>query len=241
LTGDGSGWGRPFLDFPSCFCETGAGFFGVVSIRRTPSRARHSASSLGKSSSVMASVISLEEWKFVGGAFLNLGTLQTETGKHRVHEPLLDIILADTAVRTAIEVIRPPAAPRAGRTFPLASSLFKKVWLHIPIDGVLEDAVANNAIGSIILHTDWAGPVEVVQESKTTSFARAQTRLVTGCFVQFVDPWIDWVKDNISTNFHAWPHVCSFARVVRNAAVHGGTINIERETAPSVFVVHAVL
>jgi hypothetical protein len=45
---------------------------------------------------------------------------------------------------------------------------------------------------------------------------------------------VDWVKGNVSTDYHQWPPISNFARVVRNAIVHGGTININSETSPVV-------
>lgn len=37
-----------------------------------------------------------------------------------------------------------------------------------------------------------------------------------------------------NSDFHSWPTLCNFSRVVRNGIIHGGTINISSEKAPTV-------
>jgi hypothetical protein len=57
------------------------------------------------------------------------------------------------------------------------------------------------------------------------------TRIIGAIFAVFVDKASDWVKANVSTDYYNWPPVSNFARIVRNAIVHGGTINLKDEEA----------
>jgi len=53
------------------------------------------------------------------------------------------------------------------------------------------------------------------------------TRIQSAIFATFASKANDWVKQNVSTDFYNWPPVSGFARVVRNAIAHGGTISLK--------------
>ena len=53
-------------------------------------------------------------------------------------------------------------------------------------------------------------------------------------FSLFTERAVEWGKANVGTDYHGWPPVLNFCRVVRNAVVHGGTINISSSSAPKV-------
>jgi hypothetical protein len=57
------------------------------------------------------------------------------------------------------------------------------------------------------------------------------SRITSAVFALFVESGIEWIKRNHSTDFKKWPPVANFCRVVRNAIVHGGKINMKSETA----------
>jgi|GEM_PF-3445362 len=59
-------------------------------------------------------------------------------------------------------------------------------------------------------------------------------RLMCAMFGVFVEQAVDWARREHTTNYHKFPPVLNFCRVVRNATVHGGTININSPNAPSV-------
>lgn len=60
------------------------------------------------------------------------------------------------------------------------------------------------------------------------------SRIVAAIFANYAASANDWVRANVSTNVQQWPPISNFARVVRNAIVHGGTINIESQNAAAV-------
>lgn len=53
-------------------------------------------------------------------------------------------------------------------------------------------------------------------------------------FSLFVDEAVSWVRRNVATDPHRFPSKVNFCRVVRNAIVHGGTVNIDSPNAPIV-------
>jgi hypothetical protein len=57
--------------------------------------------------------------------------------------------------------------------------------------------------------------------------------LIHGLFVLHCEAALQWIRARFP-NHHDWPPVANFVRVVRNALVHGGTINIDSDKAPSV-------
>jgi len=60
------------------------------------------------------------------------------------------------------------------------------------------------------------------------------TRLLCAMFGIFVERAVDWARREHTTDYHKFPPVLNFCRVVRNATVHGGTININSPNAPTV-------
>ena len=68
---------------------------------------------------------------------------------------------------------------------------------------------------------------------KTDRFARFIRNTFDIEFALYFDLYSDLVRSNYS-NYHSWPKIWNFARVVRNAIAHGGTINIESPSAPKV-------
>lgn len=61
-----------------------------------------------------------------------------------------------------------------------------------------------------------------------------KTSYLSLIFSQFSELAIHWVKKNVSTDYSKWPPITNFSRVVRNALVHGGTININKPNSPVV-------
>ena len=58
--------------------------------------------------------------------------------------------------------------------------------------------------------------------------------LATSAFALYSERAVNWVRNNVSTNYAQWPAVANFSRVVRNAIAHGGAIAINDVKAPPV-------
>jgi len=100
------------------------------------------------------------------------------------------------------------------------------------IEGPLEHVIADKDITKIAVQTESASEPE--GGVATDGLARQWRHIFESQFQVFFASHCDWIRTNISTNYHEWPEVWNFARVVRNAITHGGTININSENAPTV-------
>lgn len=58
-------------------------------------------------------------------------------------------------------------------------------------------------------------------------------RVVTAMFSLFAERANDWLRST-NSSYQKWPPVSNFARVIRNAIVHGGTLNATSPTSPVV-------
>lgn len=101
--------------------------------------------------------------------------------------------------------------------FPL-SRLIEKVWkyeemeeirLHLELDQFTDDFLANNSIGSSI-------GSNIVAE-----------------FFLYCSMALEWVKNEspIMTAYEKWPETLNFARTIRNAIAHGGSITVQSPNA----------
>lgn len=59
-------------------------------------------------------------------------------------------------------------------------------------------------------------------------------RLMSAAFALAADRMVEWVENKITTDRHRFPPHINFGRVIRNAIVHGYTINIKSPSAPAV-------
>lgn len=119
----------------------------------------------------------------------------------------------------------------------LQASLACKVYdkeILIPIYNLVRIAV-NYGEPAILDFTviDTPPPVEGEGSWTTQGFHALGWSVIKGQFVMSVDPWLDWQKSK-SSNYHSWPPVLNFCRVIRNAIAHGGKINIDSPNAPTV-------
>jgi hypothetical protein len=159
---------------------------------------------------------------------LHAGYLHAEKLRHRVFEPLMDICFVFMATFRAIE-----AAGGIFRTWPedewmsMQSILFPGIHIGIPVHNILELALQ----GVFPEYIKLGLLCYQAERGQLPIFSRFYNRFVAAYFVQFVDPWLDWLRINISTDYPNWPRISKFARVVRNAASHGGTINIRNENS----------
>lgn len=115
-----------------------------------------------------------------------------------------------------------PLIPEAtGHFYGVESGL--EVYFYL--DGVFEAAMKGSPpeqIKLIIREKEDPGPPQF----KTAGFESLSLRVHLALFALLFDRWHDWLKDNKMTDYGAWPPVAAFCRMVRNAAVHGGTLNM---------------
>jgi hypothetical protein len=68
-------------------------------------------------------------------------------------------------------------------------------------------------------------------EHTTFGFDRIHLRVIAAEFALLIDSNMDWLSLNVCSDRSKWPSILCFARVIRNAIVHGGSLNITNPKA----------
>ncbi len=153
------------------------------------------------------------------------GIIRTEKGKHRLHEPIfiLSAVCASISTALASKIIngRFPKFEVIGYmcnqfdrcvVFPFAGPIEEMLTNTIP--DFLEFRIDEQPRGADRNLGEW--PQETMW-----------TKVILPFFVQFFEDRRPWLAVNINNQFTQWPNVWQFARIVRNAAAHGGQVNID--------------
>lgn len=149
---------------------------------------------------------------------------------HPLHDYLSDIIVFLVAVTHVATKGNPPPEPfNVGLQCDAAG-----IDLGLVCHGHTEAMMTGTLPGEIELFFQHQGVCtrDIFVRRGTTRIPHE--RFVSALFSLYVERCSDWIKANRSTNYHSWPPVANFCRVVRNAIAHGGTININSERAPVV-------
>lgn len=153
-----------------------------------------------------------------------------EEGKNRAFPFIRDILAFDALVVAAL-------SPRRGYSPGLDRGASSKVCeaAGIEIRASLDGYVAAVDSGTFASTIDF----ELVSLPRPSERGQIKGLMSLGSrtegaiFSLFVELATDWIKHNKTTDFHNWPPVANFCRVVRNAIVHG-KINLTSQTAPVV-------
>ena len=159
--------------------------------------------------------------KIVGHRFIRVG--------ERLHAPLVNYLILQSAVITASETITgitPPNGPRKMGDTLTAISYVSKMQFEMPLYGPLEDAIAGHP------------PVDFTMEFRPTSLLRSDIKdlitlpsfygpMIAPIFVLHFEACRDWLDNSRYADYSTWPMDLKFARVVRNAMSHGGRLNIQ--------------
>jgi hypothetical protein len=70
--------------------------------------------------------------------------------------------------------------------------------------------------------------------AKLAGMNRLNAIQISHTFVSYFESNVSLVRDKHGSDPYRWPEPWNFARVVRNALAHGGTINIENPSAPPI-------
>ena len=99
----------------------------------------------------------------------------------------------------------------------------------LPLAGYVESAISGQVPDEIIIRIENKEPEpEGVGAPRMEGISH---RIVAAVFSLFIDTGLDWLCNHYKKPVADWPPVCNFCRVVRNAIVHGGKINIDSPTA----------
>ena len=151
-------------------------------------------------------------------------------GTHRAHSPICDLLNFYAVTIAAIRARPEYAQIGTKMRFTCASADtdlvydFKDMIDHI-VDGDRPNFVYFEAYSPIAPDLN-GGTIEAVR-------APAE-HLAAAVFSFFVEPAVDWIKRHVTSDYHRFPPIANFARVVRNALVHGGTVNINNPNSATV-------
>ena len=156
-----------------------------------------------------------------------------ENGKHRCFEQIATICAAYTLTLEA-------ATRRKGQIpveLPLLQLGCPRAGLSIRIAlGGMMDAIESGVLPSKLGMV--VAPKSVVEFPPGSFDVKGLKGLILGLqganFSLFAERGCDWVRRHYSTDYNNWPPVANFSRVVRNAIVHGGKVNIQSPRAAPV-------
>ncbi|HSR00787.1 MAG TPA: hypothetical protein VLM36_12840 [Sphingomicrobium sp.] len=101
--------------------------------------------------------------------------------------------------------------------------------IALPLKGFADGVIEGGSPDEIIVRYERKGPSP---NGKGAPGMEGLTgRVVSAIFSLFVERGNDRMRHNIGKQVSEWPPTSNFCRVVRNAIVHGGTINLNSETA----------
>lgn len=160
-------------------------------------------------------------------------SLATKRDQHRLH-PFLHNIVVQTAIEQAAnDQVMHNVRVLSEHFLVYMTCLLEKKAIVIPIKGVLHDAIYDPTPKKYrlqIIDRPWNETNIIVY----SGFADVSQAFHRSMFATHSELAVRWVKENYGTDYHAWPPVANFCRVVRNAFVHGGKINIKSQDAPTV-------
>lgn len=109
------------------------------------------------------------------------------------------------------------------------------VQVLVPVDGFMERALLGNAPQEIQIDFASGGPRKPpADESKTRILNGLMTNLLSAQFVLFISEHWEWMRAKYGHDYTGWPATLDFARVVRNAASHGGCLEFQNLRAKQV-------
>ncbi len=155
---------------------------------------------------------------------------------HRCHSALADIAFFSCVSYIAGSAIAEKPAKESPNI--ILDCRAADVTLLIHTDGFNSALISGIVPDEILMRSRRGILPSRISPGRTATAMYGVTRLskqvYSAAFSNFCELAIDWIKTKKSTNYGSWPPVANFCRVVRNALVHGGSINISGPDAPAV-------
>ena len=160
-----------------------------------------------------------------------LRSVTDRIGHDRLHHHLASILLTlECLVETGEKQGRPPKPDRLA-----LPSQIMDMQVLIPLDGFMGPALLGNAPQEIQIDFATGGPRNVpAPESKARILNGLMTNLLCAQFVLFISEHWEWIRTKYGHDYTRWPATLDFARVVRNAASHGGCLEFQNPRAKPV-------
>jgi hypothetical protein len=117
----------------------------------------------------------------------------------------------------------------------LFSCLAANMGLELSLSGFKHAAMTGDMPDEIQVFTVPKPPPPLPPEAQHVAGATSlSVRLMSAAFAVAADRMVEWVEKNVTTDRHKFPPIINFGRVIRNAIVHGHTVNIRSPKAPTV-------
>jgi hypothetical protein len=159
-----------------------------------------------------------------------------ERGKSRLFEPIFSFLTLYDCIGIAVSYFARGRAQGKLGDYGLAyPNQFPLQVKHIT-RGLVESALARHRIDGFPLTVEPKGTPPTGFE--TDGFQDIVTNAISPTFIAYFENQRPWLDSNVSTDTRLWPPIWQFARVVRNAASHGGTLNWLNDKAPPVSWYH---
>lgn len=146
----------------------------------------------------------------------------------RLHAPLTNFLTILSGVAYGFNWIAKQTYSPNGKGSHLVQSEVCNLSFFLPGTGPLEQAMNDEpspAFGFVI--------AKLVEMPKQAVYLGQQTALmvnmITPIFCLHFETCSDWLKANRHTNTTQWPMTLDFARFIRNAASHGGRLEISSQ------------
>lgn len=148
-------------------------------------------------------------------------------GKTRCHPYIADICTYFAVTFDGIRSRVYPDEPDGG--FAVLSCRAANADIALPLRGFAEGAINGYAPDEIMVRYEQKAPPP--DGTNIPGMEGLTGRVVSAIFSLYVERGNDWMRRTTGKSVTDWPPTSNFCRVVRNAIVHGGTINLNSETA----------
>jgi hypothetical protein len=155
----------------------------------------------------------------------------SEKGINRFHTTYADIIIFLSLSCKAGRSILNLQQPNSKTTFELPSTIFKNyVRFEVHVDQILDSAKKNISPEFFKFDIKPGANLPFQNIGLASIFSNAFC-----AYIAFgLEPYVDWFRINTGSDYHKWPASANFSRIIRNAMVHGRTINIDSPSSPKV-------
>ena len=148
-------------------------------------------------------------------------------GHDRCYPYIADICTYFALTSRGIQSKVYPDYPDAGNAILACRAV--KVDVVLPLSSFADRALNNHTPDQILLLFGNIGPPS--EGVGIGGIASLTGRVLSAIFSLYVERGTDWLRRNIGSRYTDWPPTSNFCRIVRNAIVHGGTINLDSKTA----------
>jgi hypothetical protein len=161
-----------------------------------------------------------------------LAPLVTEKDKHRLHDRLSNLLVLITSITLAIKAFSGHSIDwKPDSSVGMECNAFN-LKIHFALVGPVEAILNNQRLERIELAVQEI-PSKPVPQGEPVRVIDIFSLAMEPIFVEFFETHRPWLEANVGS-VNKWPSTLSFARVIRNAMSHGGSLKMSDKKAQSV-------